>query len=316
MHQESWIYRGKLKKHLVQLSHDFSEGRLLLSLDGFQLVEDQFDIEEGKKKFNFFIDGELCEIKISKKDKKYVYQFIPHVYSTSKVGKTRKKAAKRELISVNMGIALVSIGLLITVLYFSLFSNRAAPSLSLGGITTTATITEINANKKNTIQKETGETKILNGNIRYEFEVNEEVYYGDSYLYKKIQHYYLAQTGLPIQTGDQFLVLYDPYNPNVNKILFDHPSPKKLEQYQLYAREACLKNIPDNVLPQKDLPYCECLRAYLFQRYDLEGLAHILHQSTRKTLFEDFNAETYQKFMSEERQQEIQATCLQLIGEK
>lgn len=314
MHQESWVYRGKLKKHLVQLSHDFAEGTLLLTLNGTELAEDRFNAEKEKKKFSFFIDGELCEINITQKDKKYFYQFVPHIYSTSEVGKKRKKAAKWELVSVNTGIALVSIGLLFAVVYFNFFSNSAAPALSLGGITTTATIQEINANKRHTIKNEAGVSKTLNGNIRYSFEVAEETYYGDAYLYKKIQHYYLSQTGLPIQTGDQFLVLYDQENPNVNTILFDRPSPEKLEQYQLYAREACLSNVSPEVPTQSSLQHCECLRAYLFQQYGLEGLAQILHQATRKTLFADFNEETYQKFMSEERQQEILEICESLIN--
>ncbi|MGB1242587.1 MAG: hypothetical protein ACPG49_08700, partial [Chitinophagales bacterium] len=313
MHQESWIYKGKAKRHLVQLSHDFSKGTLLLSLDGFQLNEDQLKEEDKSKKLSFFIDGELFEIEVIRKDKKFLYQFTPHIYSTSKVGKTRKKAAKRELISVNTGVSLLAVGILITVLYFSFYHRKTTPALSLGGITTTATIEEINARQKHTLKQETGKTKILNGNIRYKFKVEDEVYYGDTYLYKKIAHYYLAHTGLPIQTGDEFIVLYEPRNPNVNKILFDRPSPQKLEQYQLTAREACLKNIPLSVPPNKDLSYCECLRAYLFQQYDLEALAHIIHQSTRKARFEDFNEETYSKFMKQERQQETEATCIDLI---
>lgn len=313
MHQESWIYRGKVRKHLVQLLHDFSKGTLLLTLDGFQLSEEQLKAEEDAKKLRFFIDGELFEIDVIRKGKKFLYKFTPHVYSTSKVGKKRKKAAKWELISVNTGIAIVSIGLLIAALYFSFYHQNAAPALSLGGITTTATIEEINAKQKHVLKQESGKTKILNGNIRYKFKVSDEVYYGDTYLYKKIDHYYLAQTGLPIQTGDEFMVLYDPNNPNVNKILFDRPSPQKLEQYQLTAREACLRNVPSNIPSDKDLSYCECLRAYLFQQYDLEALAHIIHQATRKTRFEDFNEETYPKFMSQERQEEIVQTCVGLI---
>ncbi|MGB0929612.1 MAG: hypothetical protein ACPGVB_02465 [Chitinophagales bacterium] len=298
----------------MQLSHDFSKGTLLLSLDGFQLNEDQLKEEEESKKLSFFIDGELFEIEVIRKGKEFLYLFTPHIYSTSKIGKTRKKAAKRELISVNTGVALLTSGLLITVLYFSIYYQNDTPALSLGGITTTGTIEEINARQKHILKRETGETKILNGNIRYKFKVADDIYYGDTYLYKKIDHYYLAQTGLPIQTGDEFIVLYEPSNPNVNKILFDRPSPQKLEQYQLTAREACLKNIPLSVPPDKDLSYCECLRAYLFQQYDLEALAHIIHQSTRKTRFEDFNEETYPKFMNQERQQEIEATCIDLIA--
>ncbi|MEZ4883339.1 MAG: hypothetical protein R3E32_01290 [Chitinophagales bacterium] len=310
MHQESWIYRGKFKRHLLQLSHDFSNGNLVLTLDGFKLSEEVILESEDLKIFSFFIDGELFEIKITRQNKQFVYEFIPHVYSTSHVGKTRKKAAKWELLSVNTGITIIVIALLSAILYFTFFSNDAAPPLSLGGLTAVATITEINANKEHLLKTEDGKTKSLRGNIRYKFKVLDEWYYGDAYLYKKMDFYYLAKTGLPIQTGDEFMVLYSENNPNNNHILFDHPSEQKLAQYQLMARESCLKNLPPNIPTDKELTYCECLKAYLFQQYDLKGLANMIHQTKSKTAFEDFNEKTYQKFMNESRQQEIQKNCL------
>lgn len=315
MHQESWIYRGKLKRHLLQLSHDFSNDYLILNLDGVSLVEDRLKKKDKEKVFNVFIDQELCEIKVIREGKNFKYEFVPHVYSTSKVGKTRKKAAKRELISVNTGVVILAVTLLSGLIYFLFFSNHSKPALSLGGLTTVATISEINANQKHVLKDESGKTKLLTGNIRYKFEVGKEEYKGDAFLYKKIDHYFLASTGLPIQTGDEFMVLYDKDNPLNNKILFDHPSERKLKQYDLMGRESCLKNLPSNIPKEKDLQYCECLKAYFFQQYNLTGLAHLIHQGKRKTSFADFNEETYQKFMGKERQQKIQKNCLGAIGE-
>ena len=314
MHQESWIYRGKLKKHLLQLSHDFSKGTMVMTLDGTTLAEDKLESNEREKTFQFFIDQELCEVKVIREGKKFVYKFIPHIYSTSKVGKTRKKAARWELISVNSGVAFITVGLLLTVVYFTFFSNYSTSPLSLGGLTTVATITEINANKEHVVKQGEGGAKILRGNIRYKFKVLDKWYFGDAYLYKKMPYYYLAQTGLPIQTGDEFLVLYDSENPDRHKFLLDRPSEQKLKQYHLYARESCLKNLPSAISTDKELQYCECLKAYLFEQYDLKGLAMMIHQTKERTEFRDFNREVYQEFMNEERQQEIQNTCLNLIG--
>ncbi len=306
MHQESWKYRGKLKNHLIQLSHDFKNGSLSLTLNGSLLINGEIQSEEKEKILQFFIDEELFEVKVIREPQKFLYQFIPHTYSTSTTGKTRKKAAKRELISVNTGVIVIAVLMLTIGIYFAFFSYKAAPPLSLGGVIAEAEITEIKAKEKSYLKGADGKTKALLGNIRYKFKVLEEWYEGDASLFQKIGHFYFTKSGLPIQTGDIFKVLYDAEDPTTNTLLLDRPNEEKVEAYKLMARSACVKNLPDFVRPESDLYYCDCVKVHLFQQYGIEGLVRLMHQDKSPTRFQTYNSESYEAFMKEEQQEAIQ----------
>lgn len=312
MHQESWIYRGRLKQHLIQLSHDFTNGNLSLTLNGSSLINGQIKKEEKEKTLQFFIDEELFEVKVIREPKKFLYQFIPHTYSTSTKGKIRKKAAKRELISVNTGVVLIASLMLSVGIYFAFFSHKAAPPLSLGGVVTEAKITEIKAKEKSYFKGANGETKALIGNIRYKFKVLKEWHEGDASLFQKIGHFYFTESGLPIQTGDVFKVLYDSENPTINTLLLDRPNDEKIEAYKLMARSACVQNLPDFVRPESDLYYCDCVKVHLFQRYGIEGLVRLMHQDKSPTRFQTYNSKSYEAFMKEEEQEAIQKKCQEI----
>lgn len=92
----------------------------------------------------------------------------------------------------------------------------------------------------------------------------------------------------PLESGDEFIVKYDFYNPNVNLLDFQSPTPSQIARYRQRAADQHLKLHPD--LGKKQV---ECLLDIAFEIKGLDGYADFYHQHTSPQENAIHNKESY-----------------------
>ncbi len=214
--------------------------------------------------YSFFIEDELCEISIERKENQFYYGFEINKKVDTPLNRMRKKREKKDLIQSLM--LLGGIAVLITAFVFGLNTwNRLKHKAAF-------------ADKLAEMGRETSATLLvapeIQGNlVSYYFLVNGKAYTVEekTNAEQPIAH----KTGLPLQKGDEFIVRYIPNNPRLHNIDYDRPTPKQLN---IYRDRAIFKYIDEH--PGADTSFCACLANIAFELKGVEGYADFYFQNT------------------------------------
>lgn len=312
MHQQSWTYSGQAKIHQIDLIHVFESKEVAICLNGVVLFREQF-LEIQPKTFSFFIDGNFCEIRIHKENGEYFYQFMPHPYSTSKVGQQHKFRERLKNWGIGMAMLVVIFGLFLPFSYYLFQRHQNAIDLSLGGVLTTAIITQIDTkshqNKTKTKVKKTDIPPTAK--VHYKFLVNSRWQYSQLSLPLHETGQIFTAGGLPIHRGDEFELLFSSVNFRVHQINLKQPTDQQIRNYQKQALQSCLAQPQTIWTPAQHWRYCDCWTTYVYQYYALDGLLAIIHQNASPTQNPYFNQQTYQQFLSQEQAQGLEKWCVE-----
>lgn len=265
--KQSWKYYGAVKQHVVEMIHHLNHERLLLRLNGTIIIDETISTATTNKVISFFVDGELCVVNVDKINNKYSYNFITPEYSTSKKGIKRKTRHRLMIAGFAALFLLIFVGLGSGILYQIIRHEHQKYNNSLGGIVAKASINRIvyNPNEKAY-------------SIYYQYQVNGTKFNAQQQLEKKYPKAY-TPFHMPINTNDEFDVIYTPMNPESSRLLLDRPSPQQIERYRNMAREACISSAEHNE------QWCDCTALYLFFHFKEEGYARLYHiNNTNKKL--------------------------------
>ncbi len=298
MHQERWLYNGIVKQHYIQLNHFFGDEIVTIRLNGELLYHESYPMTQDSKSYQFFIDNELCEIRVAKDNNDFVYHFTSHNYSTSKTGMARKQKDFLEEWGVGIGIAAVFLLILCPLAYYLLTYYQNSQNLDLGGMMATAIITQIGAEEAQQYTTR-GITYRLTDNVRYKFEVNGAYYHGDIDLKPTRTGGYMTPNGLPLHEGGEFEVLFSGLDPSKSKILFDKPTSIQTNKYKALAAENCLYNPPNDVDSSLYSQFCKCMNYHVYLHYGLEGLANVFAQNMPRTQQVPYNQETFERMQND-----------------
>ncbi len=257
----TWTYVGDVKRnHRVGLFHGNKTGHLLIYCNAKIILID-FRVRDSKK-YSFFINDELCEIRLERKGGKMFYYF-----EINKEADTPRNRARRKMERKYFGQ---------TLLFF-------------GGFALVLTLFLVGMNQfKNQHQKDrqaildNGQKSETVGMVRFDSAQNLPII---TYFFVANNRSYSAapsleatplmvlDNGMPLESGDEFMVEYLVSNPEINRIKFDRPSEKQLQTYRRLIIEKYR-----TLHPQLSGTKVNCLLNVAFQLKGLEGFADFYFQ--------------------------------------
>ncbi len=279
MHQERWIYYGIQRSHIVELFHFEHSGLVVIKLNGNTFYSQEHEVATGEESISFFVDSELCKVDIVKKDNAFSYNFISSDYTTSQIGKRKQLFDRLKEWGIGTAMILMLVGILsIPIIYLWQREN----GIKKGGILANATILYVGKHKAATYEWQ-GQTYKLVGNTHYRFLVNGEWYYGAMENKAERINTFTNQHGFPITKGASFKVVFNDRKPSSNYLLFERPTNKQIENYQLLARGSCFAIIGVEEVSSIHVDYCDCVIGELYRKYGLNGLAYIYLQAEERS---------------------------------
>lgn len=252
MNHYSWTYVGGGGRNIpIGLYHSSKKGHLLIYV-GKKITTIDFNVLDSKE-YTFFIDNELCRIKLEKKGEEMYYFFEIDKKADTPMNRARWAMEKKFLRQLLAGLAV-----------FVLLVTGATIFLTKKKVPNIEDSTQLLERKGvETVARVTVKPGEQAPDISYHF-----VAQNQSYSAKPAAHsqpLVLLKNGMPLESGDEFVILYVPYNPSVNRIDFDRPSERQIDIYQKRAVEKHL-----SLHPYEVSPIVECM---VRAAYDMEGIS-------------------------------------------
>ncbi len=240
-----------------------------------KIVVVDFSIRDSKT-YTFFINDELCEVKLERKDLKMVYTFEINQDANTPRNQQRKKEEKKHLKQSFAFFGLVLLGIILAAFYFSttLKNQKSTVQLLQNPSKTVATVNVKYENDQPIIS--------------YFFIAKNKNFNAESDIAQKNK--ILLSNGMPLESGDEFMLEYAIDNPKINKIHFESPTEKQLIVYKSRALEKFLLANPN--IPEQQ---AKCQLDVAFSLKGLPAYADFYFQKTPPEDNTQHNQNTYQK---------------------
>ena len=278
MAQRNWTFlSNEGRKYNIGVFHGPKAGHVLIYCNLKILIIDFHVLET--KSYAFFLGEELCEIILQRQEKGFSYHFKLDRDIDTPYNRARKARERKHWYQ-----SLAFFGMLgLCVIFFSawVLNNKPNQHTHHGPLSLPETADQAVADVY------LGSNSPEGLHISYAFIAN-----GNRYQAEAIVSDTLLQNGMPIKNGDQFMTRYDRYDPSINQIVWESPSPNQIERYRKWAINKHLKAHPD--LP-KFMVDCQVEVAY--QIKGIEGLADIYFQDYSPRENEWHNQNSYFKLV-------------------
>jgi len=280
------------KKHHIGLMHGAKTGHLLIYCNSRIMVIDFHVLEDSS--YSFFIDEELCEISIEKKEGQFYYGFEFNRTADTPLNRERQKIEKRHLMQsllVLGGLALVIIIIIFGTKYWSGVQDKVAlaDKLAQVGEETSATV----------LIAALGERK----KISYFFLVDGKAYTMEEERPK--EELILLETGMPLEKGDEFIVRYIPENPRLHLLDYARPTPRQIGIYKKRAIKEYKIHHPD-----RDTAYISCLTDIAFEMKGIAAYADFYFQATEPLENPHHNTQSFKRLVRDQPfQNEVARRC-------
>ncbi len=259
MNRFNWTYLADFgKKHHVGLMHGAESGHLLIYCDSKIILIDFKVLDD--KTYTFFIDDQLCEIAIERKNGQFYYGFEINKKADTPRNRLRKKIEKRHLKQSLLFLA--SIILIIST--FTYFMVNKGQETSVADYHQSIL-------RNNGKEGEARIMKVSSSEITYFYIVNGQSYSAETK--SKDPSIVVLENGMPMEEGDEFVVTYATNNPNLNKIDYNRPTKKQINRYRERAINQHL-----SLNPQTDSIRAICLVDLAYETKGVQGLADIYFQ--------------------------------------
>lgn len=308
MQKREWVYHGRIKQHLVEVLHAVEAEKIIIRLNGAVLFEEILPRGETKS-FRFFIDEELCEVKVATQQphKHYTYELIAHEFSTSQFGKRQKWRDRWQKIGFGVAIAAILLLFVVPVAYYTWKQQHASSDFRAGGISTPAQVIRIEAQPRNTPPDS---LPLVRVRLYYTYKVQQKPITAETTMWLLYQRDTLfAPTGMPLFKGDTFEVLFVAQNPEQSQLRLEHPTDEQLGRYWLMARDKCLQNHDPLPMNTDKAQYCDCLLYDLVNAYDLVAFAHFYHQFDPPTPRTRYHRLAYEQWIGQRDLRILQSNC-------
>lgn len=276
INQQRWVYVGEGGKRVrVTLLHYLPEGHILAYVGKTIVHAEKNVLQSGE--FNFFLDKELCKIKINRIGNAFDYQFSVDTDTETPLNVERKQLDKQNqrkgIIAIasilSVTIALIVGGILIHQ-FFLKKEREENGAMAVGSVYIMP--------KENSYA------------LLYNFEASGRIFSRELEYYR--DPHPKAPNGFPLYTNDEFFVQYATASPNNNEILFDRPTPKQFQRYQKRAID-----IHQKQHPKLSVEYCTCLINAAYELEKLDGIGFFYYQHLPPSKNKRYNIKTYKEFI-------------------
>lgn len=273
MAQLNWTYVSDSgRQHLVGLFHGDRTGHLLVHCNS-RIVLIDFHVLESKN-YSFFIEDELCEIKLQREAEGYSYGFEINKEVDTPKNRERRATEKRHLWKG----ALLLLALILFVSFVWLGLRYRQHDASEQQLTVLS-----DDEAQESIAKIFLEADDAPSTLRYSFVADGRVVEGNSPLQAAL---------LPLESGDEFVVRYADGRPDVHEIDFKQPSQRQLDRYRRRARER-----HQTLHPKLGSDRIECVIDVLFEAGGAAAYADIYYQDYSYAENPLHNRRTYRRLI-------------------
>lgn len=276
----NWVYNTEAgQRYMVGLYHGPSTGHLLVYCNS-RIVLIDFHVLKSAT-YSFFIEEELCEIVIDRNKDIFTYNFkVNREVDTpaNRVWHQRVRADKKKAVLLVGGFVLTVV---LSVAFFIYLDkkNHQKPQgdytewLQKQGVETTTRVF-IEQQERDSIS------------IKYAFIANGQVYESTGRLPASS-----LSNGLPLVSGDEFMIRFAETHPFVHEIDYNRPTT---EQAQRYRNRTVDRHI--QLHPELSEERIKCLIETAYEIGGLGALADFYFQDADPDLHKNHNRLTYQRF--------------------
>lgn len=229
MSQHAWAYLSPGgQQYIVGLYHGPDSGNLVVYCNN-EVVAIDFQVKD-QARYSFFIEEDLCEVRIEKKGDHFQYFFESNLEVDTPLNRKRQQAARRDkrfLIFILIA-SVVLAAVLVSFTMYTLGKAREKARIELAedryGVETEAIIlSDKNKNGKHHI---TFSYQTHNQQRRGKIEIAPESFFPN---------------GMPIESGDVFTAFYHVLRPEVHRVDFSKPTIEQQKRYRERARNQHLQ---------------------------------------------------------------------------
>lgn len=144
-------------------------------------------------------------------------------------------------------------------------------------------------------------------NVEFSFHDNDSIVFGYT-IAKTNSNYAIADNGMPLSIGDEFIVRYVTDNPDIYLVYFDKPSKTTIKSYiNLTTLSISILNIFNK--SEKQITQSECLANKIYEKFGTDGLATIYFNN--ELIVENIihNSITYKNFINKKEVKELIKMC-------
>lgn len=282
MNQLSWTYLADNgKQHFVGLAHGAETGHLVVHCNSKVVLID-FKVFENAS-YSIFIDEQLCEISIEKREEEYFYSFEIDNQADTPRNRARKKLEKQHLLQ-----SIAFLGTLALIVSIAIFSiSRWTSHHDQKNISAKLQVAGQQVSARILVPKEESVNY-----ASYYFVVNGKPYATPTTYSNELTE--LLPNGMPLKEGDEFLVTYIPSNPSLNKIDYQQPTQFQINRYH----DRVLNRLVENN-PKVDQKILTCLLDQVYQEKGVGGMAQLFFQKTLSSKNSRHNRSTFERLLQE-----------------
>lgn len=284
MNRFNWTYLADNgTRHHVGLMHGPQSGHLLVYCNSKIILID-FKILENKT-YSFFIEEELCELSIERKDDQFYYGFEPNIDADTPLNRSRKKRNRKDLYQSLAFIGALMIAVMIgTATMYYLNRDISQPTM----------VHQLSSMGKETHARILMEPDGKGKKIQYFFVVDGKPYTVET-PFNDNESPVLLETGMPLEVGDEFIVRYLPGNPLLHDISFDRPSRGTLEAY----KERAIATYREQY-PEASKQTSNCLAEVAYKQKGIQGYAMMYFSQLSSAENKLFNEEAFESMRNDQ----------------
>ncbi len=275
MAQLNWTYVSDSgKQHLVGLFHGDRTGHLLVHCNS-RIVLIDFHVLQSKN-YSFFIEDELCEIKLQREAAGYSYGFEINREVDTPKNRERRATEKRHLWK---GILLLlALVLFVSFVWLGLRYRQQ-------GRTEQQRSVLLDDGARESVAKVFPETAGPSAGLRYSFVADGRIIEGSARR---------SSTLLPAEAGDEFVVRYAPGRPSIHEIAFERPTVRQVERYRRRARDR-----HQALHPELSAARIDCVLDVLYEAGGAAAYADVYFQEENRAGHPRHNRHTYQRLITD-----------------
>lgn len=287
----NWTYVSRQGNSLVEIKHFLESGNLAIFC-GKQIILTDFGVF-GDAEYSFFIEEELCRIRIKKVDSgelSYKFDIVEDI--DTPLNRFRKKRSRQYLfqsIFAILGIALLIIGLVVGG--YTLNRYRLAKDLRENGI-----VKAIKVKVKSHVH----EGRFYNAFYAFQYSNRNYVEHFKLPLFADTS--LLTANGFPLENNDEFLVIFSSKNPKNSRIDFESPTERQIKLYKQ-------RTIESMNVDSSSLQYYNCLLDAIYQLKNISGWANLYYKNISYKNNKTHNMDTYRDMMTLPSIQEKERVC-------
>lgn len=279
MNQFTWTYiDNNEERNVIGLAHSPRKGHVVVYCNKRILYVDFKVLDD--KQYSFFVADELMVIDIEKQGNKFGYSCTINKEADTPLNRARRIRDRRHWrqASLLFGGMFVAIVVMVFVLFSFLKKGHTNMATALSKTNTTETIAKVNIDEaKNT--------------LKYFFVAKGQPYTAEDKI-DEPQEMIVLEHGMPLESGDEFIIKYTTRNPDVHEIDYRQPTETQIE---LYHERAIKQYLAAN--PAASRAEATCLVQVAYEIKGIPGLADFYFQKTRTTDNPQNNELTYKRLI-------------------